>query len=210
MPTERRHATPGRRRGGGAYRIEFALLLPLFCMLLYLSVELVRVSYLSSTVYAVTERAARRAAVTDFSDAAAMQQVRNYAVFRRSPGALMLGGAIDDRYVQIDYLALGPGAPTAAGLATTPVTPLPACPRQHMLACLADPNGAGCIRFVRARLCQPGGAAGTCGAVPFQFLLPGLASLFGAVADVSMQRATTVTPAASFAYLPGAPGAGCP
>lgn len=192
----------------GAYSVEFALLLGLFCVFLYVSLEMARASYLVNIIYAVTERAARRAAVTDFSDAAAMQRLRSDAVFRTEPGPLMLAGGIDDRYVRIDYLSLAAGAPTAAGLGVTPLAVLPACPKLQKVACMNDPNGSGCIRFVRARLCLPGGEG--CTPVPYSLLLPGLAQVYGAVAAFSLSDAATLVPAASLGYRPSAPNTGCP
>lgn len=213
MPIER-HATErdvtarARRRGPvrprGATSVEFALLLPLFCFFFYLGVEMARATFLINTVYAVTERAARLAAVTDFADPAAMQRVRQRAVFRDGPGALMLGGDISDAYVKIDYLSLG------AGGARAPLSQLPPCPKINQVNCLDDPHGAACIRFVRARLCLPGGD-GDCAAVPYQPLLPLLAGLFGdGAAAVGMGSATTLLPAASLGYRPGAASPGCP
>jgi hypothetical protein len=97
--------------------------------------------------HAITRRAARGAAVTDFSNAAALQAVRTHAVLRAAPGVLPLGGGISDAYVRIDYLSQAGGA----ALAAVPVTVMPACPQRNRINCLNDPNGASCIRFVRAR-----------------------------------------------------------
>lgn len=179
------------------------MLVGLFLLLVYLVLETARASYLMNTVVAVTQRAARAAAVTDFTDGVAMDKVRQWAIFRTSAGPLALGGAIDQTYVRIDYLSLGPSG------ARLPVTVLPACPQENLVNCIDDPHGASCIRFVRARLCLPGAGA-DCAPVPYAPLLPGLASLFSrAGVSVPMGVAATVTPAASLGYRSDRASPGC-
>jgi Flp pilus assembly protein TadG len=92
-------------RQRGALTLEFALMLMVFLTLVFLIMEVSRLMYLWNTVQEVARQAARAASVSDFSSAAAMDRVRQQAIFRNGPGKLALGGAIDDSYVRIDYLS---------------------------------------------------------------------------------------------------------
>jgi hypothetical protein len=187
-----------RRHQQGVVAIEVALSLLWFLMLLFLLIEIFRGMYLWNTVQEMTRRAARAAAITNFSDAAAMAALRQDAVFRGTPGALPLGGAIDDSYVRIDYLSID------SANQLQPVAVLPASPAANMINCTADLHGASCIRFVRARLCLPAGGA-DCQAVPLMPMLPmppPLDQLF-AQGGIKLPLGTTVSRAESLGYRPG-------
>lgn len=201
-PTWRRpRGRPVKQRG--ALTVEFALAITLFLTLVFLLIELGRLMYLWNTVQEVTRQAARAASVSDFSNGAAMDALRQRAIFRNGPGTLALGGAIDDRYVRIDYLSL-----TGAGKMQL-VTALPGCPWQNIVNCINDPHGASCVRFVRARLCQPGGDAAVCRAVRYQPIVPLLDPLFASdTGVVTLPTADTVAVAESLGYRPGM--AACP
>lgn len=154
------------QRGGAA--VEFALVVLIFFTLVCGTMELARAMYICNTLQEVTRRAAALAAGTDFSDAQAMQRVRERAVFRTSPGFLMFAQPVTDANVNIDYLAItrdGAGLVTAA----IPAGSLPADPAANQQACTSDPNGAGCIRLVRVRICLSGGTE--CAPVPYQSIL---------------------------------------
>lgn len=193
MRTEPPSSTVLRRQRGVA-AVEFALVAGLFFLFLFAMLEVARALYLWNTVQEVTRRAARAAAVGDFSDAGAMQQLRQQAVFRDAPGRLVLGGAIDDSYVRIDYLSLP--APTATPV---PVGVMPACPARNRVNCINDPHGSSCIRFVRASLCLPGGAS--CEPVPYQTIVPMVDMLLPAGA--TLPTAATTAVAESLGYRPG-------
>ena len=186
----------GRRRQGGVFAVEFAMLALLFFLFLFAMLELARAVYVWNMVHEITRRAARAAAVTDFSDAGALQAVRAHAVLRTTPGALPLGGGISDAYVRIDYLSQAAGG----ALAAVPVTVMPGCPQRNRINCLDDPHGASCIRFVRARLCVPGDGA-RCEAVPYRPVLPLLGVMFpSGAAAIRLPSGTTMAVAESLGY----------
>jgi len=196
MRTETIHAR--WRREGGVFAVEFAMLATLFFIFLFALLEVARAVYLWNLVPEITRRAARAAAVTDFSNASAVQAVREQAVLRSAPGRLPLGGAISDAYVRIDYLSQssgGGGAPAAL-----PVGVMPACPQRNRINCLDDPHGASCIRFVRVQLCVPA-AGGSCERVPYRPILPLLEMLFPSGAQaVRLPSGVTLAVAESLGY----------
>lgn len=137
------------------------LLLILVCGVL----EVTRVLYLINTLQVVTARAAAAAAHTDLRNGAAMDAVRQQAVFRSSAGGLVLGAPITDAHVRIDYLALA--GPEADMLSEIPAASLPSCAPNNRLTCLRNPYDASCIRLVRARICDPADAS-TCRSVAYR------------------------------------------
>lgn len=174
------------------------MLAVLFFIFLFAMLELARAAYLWNMVHEITRRAARGAAVSDFSNAGVLQAVREQAVLRAGPGALPLGGDISDAYVRIDYLAQVNGAGGAP--AAVPVAVLPACPQRNRINCLEDPHGASCIRFVRARLCLPGDGS-RCDAVPYRPILPLLEMMFPSGPQaVRLPSASTMAVAESLGY----------
>lgn len=171
----------GRRRPApqrGSAAVQFALVSMIFFGFVFGTMELARALYLWNTLTQVVSRAARGAALANPADAAALDLVRQQAMFLDGPGNLLLGGDIDDSYLRVEYLA--------ADLAT-PVTPAP-CPLQNLINCTEDPGGATCIRFVRVRLCMPG----TCAPVPYQ-PMGGFDALAGF--HINIPPFTTVVPA---------------
>lgn len=185
------------RRQDGVFAVEFAMLAGLFFIFLFALLEVARAVYLWNVVPEITRRAARAAAVADFSNAAQLQAVRAQAVLRAGPGRLPLGGAISDAYVRIDYVS----QPEGAGDVTDapPVSALPGCPQRNRINCLANPHGASCIRFVRAQLCLPGGDS--CERVPYRPILPMLDMLFPSGARaVRLPSGVTVAVAESLGY----------
>ncbi len=185
-----------RRARRGATAIEFAFAVSLFFVWIFATLEVARLMYLWNTLQQVTRHAARAAAVTDFSDTAGMDRVRQAAVLRQGPGQLTLGGPISDSYVKIDYLSL-----SASGV-LTPVTSMPACPAQNIVNCINAPHGGGCIRFVRARLCTPDG--GECSPVPYTPMvgLLGSGGLGGGFV-FNLPVMSSVLPAESLGHRPG-------
>jgi Flp pilus assembly protein TadG len=155
-----------KQRGGAA--VEFALVVIIFLTLIFGIMELARAMYICNTLQEVTRRAAALAANTDFSDTAAMQRVRERAIFRTAPGFLTFANPITDRHINIDYLAV---TPNGASLVTAPIPKgsLPADPARNQEVCTGNPNDAACIRLVRVRICLPGG--GGCDPVPYQSIV---------------------------------------
>jgi hypothetical protein len=187
----------GRQRG--TVTAEFSLVSLIFFTFMFAVMEMARAVYLLNTLQEVSRRAAALAAVTDFSDPAAMAAVRQQAVFRDTPGALLLGDPITDAYVHIDYLSLAYNSGGGLALTPIPTASLPACVARQRLNCTTDPNGGSCIRFVRVRLCAPGSADGACNPIQYQTLVP-LVS-FAATLPVS----TTIVRAESLGMRPGSP-----
>jgi hypothetical protein len=184
----------------GATVAEFALSVVIFFTALFFVMELARVLYVWNTLQDATRRAAAAAAVSDFSNAATMDAIRQAAVLRDSAGPLPLGTPVTDAHIRIDYLSLTRNAD--GSLAPTPITAgsLPACPAQARINCTANPLGSSCIRMVRARICSPDSTE--CGAVPYQPLFP----LIGI--NLTLPQATTMVRAESLGFQPG--GTLCP
>jgi hypothetical protein len=175
------------RRVRGMVTVEFALTLPVFLGALFIVVEAARALYIVNTMAEVSRRVARMAAVTDFNQATTLQQIRTRALFDKSD--LPYGAPININHIQLSYLA----ADGATAVAT------PACPEVNRAACIADPNGSSCIRFVRVRFCQPGGGA-TCDPVEYQPLFD-VGTLFK---GIPLPRFESITPVESLGYVPGA------
>jgi hypothetical protein len=192
------HIRPGKQKGVAA--VEFCIVAIIFFTLFFGVVEMARIMYICNTLQEVTRRAAERAVNADFTDSAALQGIREAAVFRNSPGALMLAEPITDAHVRIDFLAI---TRDGAGLALTPVHILPDSPEQNQQICMLDANDARCIRVVRVRICLPGDDI-KCEAVPFQ----PLASLIP-IPIFHLPVSTTISVAETLgrsAGLPPAPG----
>jgi hypothetical protein len=194
----RRAAAP--RFAVGSVTVEFSFSVLIFVTALFFVLELARAFYVAGAVVEATRRAAYAAAVTDFSDAAAMNALRQAAVMRSSPGAMPLGAPVTDAYLRIDYLSLARAADGTLSLAPIADGNRPACPARARIVCAADPNGPSCIRFVRVRLCAPNDDA--CAPVPYQPMLP-LTSL-----GFKLPTSTTIAKAESLGFQPG--GALCP
>lgn len=182
-----------RGAGAGAVTAEFALVLMIFLTVVCAVLELARVMYMFNTLQMVTSRAAALAANADFSNAAAMNAVRQRAVFRTSPGMLAIGAPVTDAHVRIDYLSLAP-----SGTAMTPIaaTSLPTCAANNRPICMRDPYDASCVRLVRARICDPA-VAGECRNVAYQ-------ALFSFInLPIMLPRAMVITPAETLGAPPG-------
>lgn len=180
----------------GATTVEFAIVAGLFLLLVFGAMELARLMFVFNTLEEVTRRAAAKAVVTSFRDSAALAQIRADAVFRTSPGPLMLASPVSDAYVRIDYLAQTSNAPGSLSMQAIPAASLPTCPARNRQICMANPNDAQCIRFVRVRICQPGGGE-SCGAVMYQPILPLIELL------LPLPPATTIVPAESLGFKLG-------
>jgi hypothetical protein len=184
-----------RQRQRGATVAEFALSVVCLFATVFFMLEVARALYVWNTLQDATRRAAAKAAVSDFSNAATMNAIRQAAVLRDSAGTLPLGMPVTDAHIRIDYLSLTRNADSSLTMTPIPAASLPACPARAQLNCIANPNGGSCIRFVRARLCAPG--ADECEEVQYQPLFP-LTGL-----NLTLPQATTITKAESLGYQPG-------
>ena len=184
------------RRCAGSVTAEFAIVIVFFVMIVCGVIEFARIMYMFNALQMVTQRAAILAANADFSDSAAMSALRQQAVFRSSPGGLVLGAPVTDAYVRIRYLSLG----NASGndLVEIPTAGLPACAANNRITCMQDAHGASCIRMVRVQICDPADTS-QCRGVKYQALF----SLAGFSFD--LPKATAVVPAESLGVAPGEP-----
>jgi hypothetical protein len=174
----------------GATAVEFALGALVFFVFVFGVIEMARALYMWSTLIEVTRRASRGAAIADFSTPAIMQAVKRKAIFADLPGGMPLRGNLTENNLLIDYL----------NGSMNPVDPMPACPPQNIVNCTLDPEGAGCIRFVRVRLCQESSGA-TCTRVDY---VPIVGAYFFPGGPLKIPTFATVTPVSTLGYQPGA------
>lgn len=174
----------------GTASIEFALVCLVFLPFLFAVFEYARVMFLWNTLPQVTRRAARAAAITDFSDAGAMQALRQAALFSNT-GPLPLAPNVRSANIRIDYL----WQDTAGNLGVLPL--LPACPLANRINCLRDRYSSNCISFVRVRICGDGA---DCPALALEPMMP---SPLGAITPPTLPRAGTLVAAESLGYAPG-------
>lgn len=191
--SSRLNPAPSKQHGVAA--IEFAMVAIIFFLLFFGIVELARAMYLCNTLQEVTRRATALAVNTDFSDAAAMQVVRERAVFRSSPGILALGDPITDQHVKIDYIHI----PLNSTVPTPIAGALPADPRENRLNCARDLHAANCIRLVRVRICLPGDNGSACTPVPYKALVSLIPFSF------PLPLSTTIATAETLGMPPGMP-----
>ncbi|MYM66248.1 pilus assembly protein [Pseudoduganella sp. FT55W] len=180
---------------GGATLAEFALSVVIFFTAMFFVMETARAVYVWNTLQDATRRAAHAAAMSDFSNPAVMDRIRQAAVLRDNAGPLPLGTPVSDAHLRIDYLALTRNADGSLAMTPIPAAGMPSCPVRAHLNCIANPNGANCIRFVRARLCSPDSDA--CDDVQYEPLLP-LTAI-----NHALPQATTIAKAESLGYQPG-------
>ncbi len=126
----------------GATAVEFAIVAVLFFVLLFGGMEFGRVMYVWNSAQEITRHAARLAAVTDFSDGAALLAVKQQALFGSDslPGAVV----INSENLQLRYL-------NAAG---DLASPMPLSPTDNVSACQDALRVSECIVFVEASLCE--------------------------------------------------------
>jgi hypothetical protein len=191
-----RRAQPTQR---GVAAAEFSLVAIIFFTLFFGIVEVARAMYILNTLQEVTRRAAALAANTDFSNAAAMQQVRQQAIFRNAPGGLLFGDPVSDQHIKIDHLRI----PSSTTSIPVSMQVLPADPLMNRVNCTSNPNATNCIRLVRARICLPGGDSDTCDPVPYQALVRLIPFTF------PLPTSTTIATAETLGMAPGQPCVGC-
>jgi hypothetical protein len=187
---------PHTRWQRGTYVVEFAIVFPVLLTILFGIVEIARIMYIYNTLQDATRRAAFGATVSDYRQQDALQLVKQQAIFRATPGELVLGSPITDEHIRIDYLALIRNSESS--LAMTPIATgnMPASPARNRVTCTADPNDGSCIRFVRVRVCDP---ADTASCRPVYY-----APLFGLFPrTLRLPTSTTIVTAATLGYTSG-------
>lgn len=188
-----RSASYARQQGVAA--VEVAILAIVFFIAVFCMTELARAVYVIHTAYDATRYAANAAALVSHSDNTELNRIRQRAVFRHSPGPLLLGKPVTDNSIRIDYMALLRNSD--GSLSLQPISPgnLPVCPRRNREICMANPHAANCIRFVRARLCHEAGSA-ECNHALFEPLLPFVPLSF------NLPHATSLRMTESFGSMP--------
>lgn len=166
----------------------------IFLMFVFGVLELARIMYVFNTVQEVTRVAANRAATADFSDSAALEDIRRAAVFDRVGGKLPAASMITADHVTIDYLSLQNDA--SGNMRMVPISSgaKPACPARNKLICTANMASPSCIRLVRVRICE---SRTNCEPLPHA---PGF-PFFPVLINVPM--ATTIVRAQSLGYTHG-------
>jgi len=182
-----------RPRQAGVAAVEFALVVIIFLTFVFATLELARLEFLFNTLNEVTRRAAAGAATVSFRDANALQAVQADAVFRTTPGPLVLGDPVTADHVKIDYLSV-----SRATWELKHMTALPSCPARNRLICMNDPHADNCIRFVRARVCASIDSAGNCDPLNYQRVFP-----FLVLPGMKLPPAETIVPAGSLGFRVG-------
>jgi len=175
---------PGRRQHGVA-AVEFALIAPIFFLLLFGAIEFGRLFYLWNTVQEITRNAARQVVVTNFARTDDINRIKYAAVFRNSPGALPGSGDVTDAKVRIRYLDAG----------YLKVDTLPPTPADNVANCAPSPPLANCIAFVEVCVSEDANCAI---GVPFRPLLGYLSVLV----DVRLPPSTVRMPVESLGFKP--------
>jgi Flp pilus assembly protein TadG len=184
----------------GAFVVEFALIVLVFLTFTFCVIEMARMVYLWNTLQEVTRRAATAAATTDFTSVSAMNLVRQRAIFRSSPGMLVLGDPVTDAHIRIDYMSLARASDGSMTLTAMPTGALPSSPTRNQVTCMADPNSSTCIRFVRVRVCASDSAAGGCDPIPYVPMMPLIPAT-----SLTLPPSTTIAKVESLGYEPGQP-----
>lgn len=174
----------------GTAAIEFALTAIIFFTMVFGVIEVSRLLYVFNTLQEVTRRAAAAAANVNPRDTTAIAEVRQYAVFRDSPGELPFATPVTDKHIFLDYLAYD--------LSVIPEGSWPSCAAQNRQICMANPRSSSCIRFVRARVCDPA-RTDDCDPVLYRTIVP-LVPL-----ALSLPKAETIATVETLGYQPGTP-----
>lgn len=179
----------------GATVVEFALILICFLMFIFGVLELARLMFLYNTLQDATRHAAKAAAISDFRNAATMDAIRQEAIFRSTPGGLVLMKELTDKAIRIDFLSVSRAGDGTLGLQEVSSGELASSPAENEANCRTDPYASNCIRFVRARVCDPKNATGC---VPVKFTT--LTTIINFTANLPV--ATTITHVQSMGHKP--------
>lgn len=186
----RRTGARRKTRQQGVAAVEFSFVAIVFFLLFFGMVEVSRAMYIINTLQEVTRRAAALATNTDFSNAAAMQEVRQRAIFRDSPGVLMFAQPVADTHIVIDYMWIRRVGATMT-MVPIPTASLPASPAANFANCLGNPYSESCIRLVRVRVCQTA-SADDCDPVGYQNLVSLVPLSFGLPVSMTIVTAETL------------------
>jgi len=170
--------------------MEFSLVAIVFFLMFFGMLELTRAMYIVNTLQEVTRRAAALAANSDFSDAAAMREVRQRAIFRDAPGFLPFAEPVTDEHIVIDYMWIQRNGGTMT-MVPIPSGSLPASPAANFASCLGDPYSENCIRLVRVRVCQAA-TADDCDPVEYRNLVSLVPFSFGLPESLTIVAAETL------------------
>jgi Flp pilus assembly protein TadG len=182
-----------RRRQAGSTLIEFALIVLVFLAFLFAVIDMARLMFLTNTLQEATRRAASFSSTSNPDSAASYNDIRNQAIFRNSPGGIMLMPELTDKAVRIDYLSIRRDSSGAYSMQEIPGGLIPSDLAQNRHNCVVDPYASNCIRLVRARICDPINSA-VCEPMKFKPLL----NLFDF--EVPLPIATTISRGQSFGY----------
>lgn len=199
LAANRLPGAPSRRLSAqaGATAVEVAILSIVFFLVVFGALELTRMMYVYNTLQEVTRHAASDLINLPPADpdSPAMMTVRRRAIFQQTGDHLILAAPVAVKHVRIDYLSLTRD-PTDGSLKRVQTSAIPSCAAKNRQTCIADPNDAACVRFVRVRICEAGDAS-TCNPVRLQALIP--------VVDfrIDLPRSSTIATVESLGYLPG-------
>jgi hypothetical protein len=174
----------------GASAIEFALLSVLFFSFVFSILEVARLMYVYNTLQEVTRRAAAGAVNVYPTIDTDVARVKQAAIFRDTPGELVLAPPITDNNIRLDYLRYD--------LSVIAPASWPSSAANNRAICMANPHAANCIRFVQAQVCDAADT-GACTPVRSAMLFP-LIDL-----RVQLHKAVTIAPIESFGYVQGTP-----
>lgn len=190
-----RASTPLRQKG--VTSVEVALLSIVFFMIVFIALELARLMYVYNTLQEVTRRAAHELANTAPADpdSPSILAVRRRAIFQQTGDYLVFAHPITINHVRVDYQALVRDS-SDGSLKRVRTSPLPSSAAQNRAICMSNPNDQGCIRFVRVRICEPGGD-GSCRQVKYVPAFPMVSF------DMNLPTSSTITPAESLGFEAG-------
>lgn len=192
LPMRKLQRPPIRQAGTAA--VEFALLAVIFFSLVFGIIETARLLFVYNTLQEVTRRGAA-VAVKVYPTDSATAAVRQHAIFRNSPGELMLAPPVSDQHIRLSYLTFD--------LSVIPQGSWPADASENRRVCMMNPRATNCIRFVQVQVCDPADSS-ACNAVTAHMILPFIDL------RVPLHRATTIAPVESFGYVPGTLPPACP
>lgn len=184
---QRKRSCPSISQNGTA-AVEFAILALLFFTLVFGIIEVSRLLFVYNTLQEVTRRAVAAAVHVYPNDTAAIAKLKQRAVFRDSPGELILAAPITDKYIRLSYLR--------HDLSVIPESDWPASAAENKEVCMKNPNADNCIRFVQAQVCTPE-MTDACISPRSQMLVP-LINM-----SPTLHKATTIATVESLGYEQG-------
>ncbi|HEV8554591.1 MAG TPA: TadE family protein [Casimicrobiaceae bacterium] len=179
----------------GAATVEFALIAIVFFMVLLGITEFGRIMYIWNTAQEVTRRAAREAAVRDFSavEIAAIQRDSIFQGGTSGTVSLPAGAEITNATVRLVYLTVDAGGNMVAITAGN----MPADPADNISACNDVARMfTSCIRFVEACIAVDNTCASS---IPYQPMVLLLANL-GTNLAINIPASSVVIPAESLGF----------